>query len=81
MRSQTSPKFSQCGANCQTGSRVRHEPCHTIGAASGASGIDERALPAERLEQRELAGRAVRQRHVHDGSSSPWYENVTGSAG
>ena len=38
MRSQTFPKFSQCGANCHTGSSVRHEPCQTIGGAAGSAG-------------------------------------------
>ena len=81
MRSQTSAKFSQCGANCQTGSSVRHEPCHTIGAASGAAGSTNVLCRRSGSSSASWRVVAIRQRDVHDGSSSPSYENVTGSAG
>ena len=71
MGSQTWAKFSKCGAKRQTGSRVRQDPCQTMGAASGAAGSMNMLWPAQRLQQGELARRPVRQGDVQVGRSSP----------
>ena len=80
MSRHTSPKFSQCGANCQTVSSVRQEPCQTIGLAVGSAGSmnvlwrSGSSSASWRVVPSSIGTFMI-------GRSSPPWAKVTGSAG